>query len=227
MGGTLTVALAHPYPLLREGIAGILREASFQVVGLAESAGELRGLAVEHQPDIILVDWEVSDIDQESLRSLAESVPNSSLVVLTQPQPPETLVAAIQAGASGYLTVNLSPEEFVNTLPTIARGHVVIAHEMAGSLKGSLPVETSGEPDDLLSEREREVLGLVGQGATNREIAQGLVVTESTIKAHLRRILNKLNLRNRQQAAVYATREGLIPGEGTEGDEPQDSMLSG
>jgi len=208
-----TVLLAHQHDLLLEGIARILQDGGFQVIGKATSAGALKQLILALQPDVVLLDWELPGGGAEGVQSLvplAQKETQGVVVILTRPQPAETFLAAMKSGVSGYLSVNLPPEEFIAALQMLARGDVVVSREMAGLLKEELAAPRDNyEPKDDLSDREREVLSLVSQGATNREIANSLTITENTVKVHLRRILDKLDLRNRQQAAAYAVQEGL------------------
>lgn len=208
--GTPSVVLAHPHALIRDGIARIVKEADFQVVGQIDTTEGLKRLLAQYSPDIALVDWELPGINADTTRELTESNPGVTIVILTLPEPSDSIVAGIQAGAKGYLSVNLSPQEFVQALRMLMGGVVIVSDEVTGSLKDELISVESSKPTDDLSDRELEVLGLVGNGATNREIAQRLIVSEHTVKVHLRSILNKLNLRNRQQAAAYAGRQGLV-----------------
>jgi len=133
-----------------------------------------------------------------------------AIVILTRPQSAKSLLPAMQAGARGYLSVNLSPQEFVQALRMLSKGDVIVSQEMANGIKEELAACQTLETMDNLSCREREVIKLVGHGATNQEIAEDLFVSGHTVKAHLRNILNKLNLRNRQQVAVYAAQKGMV-----------------
>jgi len=156
------------------------------------------------------VDWEVPEFAPETIRVLTEKLPHMVVVILTQPQSTEAVLPILQAGARGYLSVNLSSREFVQALLMLAKGDIVVSQEMANDVKVELAAGQASKSKDDISGREREVLQLVCEGATNREIAERLIVSEHTIKVHLRNILNKLNLRNRQQVAAYAVQEGLV-----------------
>ena len=212
-GSPTSVLLTYRHTLLREGIAGILRWGGFQVVGEAENATALKQLIATHNPDVVLLDWELLDCGVEAIESLVSMVGQESqgvVVVLTPPQPAEAFLTAIKTGVRGYLSVNISSEEFIGSLRILARGDVVVSREVAADLKHELASKETREPKDDLSPREREVLSLVSRGATNREIADNLTITENTVKVHLRRILDKLDVRNRQQAAAFAAQEGLV-----------------
>ncbi|MEA1872353.1 MAG: response regulator transcription factor [Chloroflexota bacterium] len=205
-----SIVVAHHYALICEGIAKILQEAGFHVVGQTDTGRSLFQLAVQNNPDIMLVDWEVSGVDPDNIRVLTEKLPRMAVVILTQPQSTEAVLPILQAGARGYLSVNLSSQEFVQALRMLAKGDIVVSQEMVNGVKIELAADQALKSKDDISGREREVLQLVCEGATNREIAERLIVSEHTVKVHLRNILNKLNLRNRQQVAAYAVQEGLV-----------------
>lgn len=205
-----SVLLAHPNRLIRESIASVLQRAGFRVIGQAEDGVRLRQLAVQNKPDIILLDWEISEVRVDAVRGLAEDVPGAIVVILTRPQSTETFVEAMREGVKGYLSVNLSPEEFVQSLHMLIKGDIVVSRDMAGEVQKGLTATGAAKTAEGLSYREKEVLGLVGNGATNREIAQRLIISEHTVKVHLRNILGKLALRNRQQAAAYAGQKGFV-----------------
>ncbi|MFW6118678.1 MAG: response regulator transcription factor [Chloroflexota bacterium] len=205
-----SVVIAHHHALICEGIARILQEAGFNVVGQTHTGRSLFQLAVQHNPDIILVDWEVREVAPDNIRILTEKFPRMAVVILTQPQSTEVFLPLLEAGARGYLSVNLSSQEFVQALRMLAKGDIVVSQEMAYGVKVELSADQASKSKEDISGREQEVLQLVCEGATNREIAERLIVSEHTVKVHLRNILNKLNLRNRQQVAAYAVHEGLV-----------------
>lgn len=204
-----SVVLADPHALFREGITKILREAGFQVLGQTDTAYGLDQLVNQLNPDIILLDWEISQGDLDAIQRLTKNA-RGIIVLLAQPEHSEGLLPALQAGIRGCLSVNLSAQEFVQALSMLARGDIILSREVASSVRDGLSKSQPFRLKSDLSYREREVLCLVGEGATNREIAEKLIVSEHTVKVHLRSILNKLNVRNRQQAAAYAAREGII-----------------
>jgi DNA-binding NarL/FixJ family response regulator len=205
-----SIVVAHHHALVRDGIARILQEAGFDVVGQAETGHSLFQLAVQHSPDIMLVDCEVSEVDPDAIREITGKFPRTVVVILTRPQSTEALLPMLEAGARGYLSVNLTSQEFVQALRLLAKGDIVVSQEMVNEVKVELAADQASKNKDDISGREREVLQLVCQGGTNREIAEKLIVSEHTVKVHLRNILNKLNLRNRQQIAAYAVQEGLV-----------------
>jgi DNA-binding NarL/FixJ family response regulator len=205
-----TVVLAHPHILIREGISRILQEGGFDVIGQTEDLADLYKLASRDKPDIVLLDWEISEKQVNAVKGLSEAFPNVKIVVLTRPDTSLNFLQALGAGAGGYLSVNLNPSDFVQSLRMLARGSLIVAKENVEGSEVDLTLEKSFVPNEQLSDREIEVLKLVGIGKTNREIADELILSQHTIKVHIRSILTKLNLRNRQQAASYATQTGLV-----------------
>ena len=204
------MVLAHPNTLIRESIASILREGGFGVLGLAGKQPGLLRLVSQYKPDIVLVHWDFADDIQGVISETAARVPQSAVVILTQPSLAKTMVQTIPVGARGCLSVNLSPSDFAQSLTLLAHGDVVVSGDMADAVRRELSGDGKRAAPDSLSDREREVLVMVGQGSTNREIAEDLCISEHTVKVHLRTILNKLNLRNRQQVAAYAMKKGLL-----------------
>jgi DNA-binding NarL/FixJ family response regulator len=205
-----SVLLAHPNRLIRESIASFLVGAGFRVIAQVEDEPGLRQAAREHKADIILLDWDISEVHVDAVRGLVQDAPGALVVILTRPQPLETFVEAMREGVKGYLSVNLSPEEFVQSLRMLIKGDIVVSRDMAGEVQKVISGSGPDKSTENLSEREREVLKLIVHGATNREIAHKLIISEHTVKVHLRNILSKLNLRNRQQAAAYGARKGLV-----------------
>jgi DNA-binding NarL/FixJ family response regulator len=204
------VLLAHSTRLVREGMASLLNKAGFGVVADADNEADLVRVTTRYNPDILLLDWALPKSPVDMVRLLAEERNYKGAVVLVgRPESPAGVVDAIQAGARGCLSLDLPGEQFVSRLRVLAQGDFVVSGELASSLSQQWRDKTLPETTDGLSDREREVLVLVSTGATNKEIAQELTVTENTVKVHLRHILDKLDLRNRQQLAAYAVREGL------------------
>lgn len=209
-GNPESAVIAHQQALICEGIARILEEAGFRVAGRTNTERSLLRLGLQHKPDIMLVDWEIPRVTRQTISELTQKLPHTAVVILTRPQSAAAVLPMLQAGARGYLSLNLSSQEFVQALRMLARGDMVISQEMASEVKVELEAEQILKDQDSISGREREVLQLVCQGDSNREIAAKLIVSEHTVKVHLRNILNKLNLRNRQQVAAYAVQEGLV-----------------
>jgi DNA-binding NarL/FixJ family response regulator len=154
----------------------------------------------------VLMAADLSEDVEDVIAALSAQEPKPAIVMLISPESPARAEAVLRAGASGCLSLNVTAEELGDTLRVLHRGAVVVSSEIAAGMQIQEP--QAAAPGGL-SGREREVLGLVASGATNREIAQALVVTENTVKVHLRNVLDKLHLRNRQQAVAFAIREGI------------------
>ena len=204
------VLLAHSTRLMREGMAGMLRGAGFEIVADVDNEADLVRVITRYNPDILLLDWALPKVPLDTIRQLAgEKSFKGAVVLVGQPKSPEDIVEAIQAGARGCLSLDLMLEEFVSRLSLLAQGDFVVSRGLTAGLSQQWGARTQPETTVGLSGREREVLILVSTGATNEEIAQELIITKNTVKVHLRHILEKLDLRNRQQIAAYAVREGL------------------
>lgn len=217
-----SVVLGHPDLLISEGVASILRNAGFKVLGIATTEEELTRLAARQRSQLILFDTAISRSPVDFVRDLRLYVPGSIIVILAKATSGDSYIPAIEAGASGCISVDISSQELVRSLETLLEGNVVISRKMVTGIRKELSSEGKPRPIEMLSDREREVLSLVGLGSTNRQIARKLFLSEHTIKIHVRSILNKLDLQNRQQAAVFATREGLVKDAG-DGEETPDA----
>ncbi len=213
------VIVAHQQTLIRESITRMLSGAGFLVHEVTNIKDVLTQEDLPKHFGIILLEYQLSEFEVATVRKLADKFPEANLALLTGPNQKLDVIPALKAGVKGYLSTNLSSDKFLQALNTLEQGTVVLSQEIIAYLQDT--DEDGNNPKNrhtLLSEREGEVLKLVGVGATNREIAERLIVSEHTVKVHLRSILNKLNLRNRQQIAAYAAQEGMIEEEFFEED---------
>lgn len=200
-----SVLLAHNERLVREAVAGILQEAGSEVLDQTDAIEQLQQRVRQHNPGLLLLDWELLEGKIDILHALKKEFPDSRIVILSPAQPPPLVSTLLEAGASGCLSLNLSSEELIESLNMIAQGDIIVSRGIVEQLVQGL--DRSNDREDLfnsLSERQREVISLVVNGMTNREIASTLIITENTVKVHLRNILDKLDLRNRQQLAAFA-----------------------
>ncbi len=215
----IRVLIADDHTLFRQGLSSLLQQQKgLQVVGEAVDGWEALAKARELQPHLVLMDVAMPRCNGlEATRLIKRDLPDVNIIMLTVSEKDEDLFAAIKAGAKGYLLKNAEFEELVRAIEAVAGGAAVVSPSMAVKLlnefaavtaKGSLRIRAEGT---ALTERETEVLQLLAKGATNKEIANTLVIAENTVKTHLRNILDKLHLHNRIQAAAYAIREGLAP----------------
>ena len=169
--------------------------------------------------DLVLISKDSLEDAPTEIAEIYAAKAGPAIAVLAPAEHQDDITAILQAGAYGYLSLDLTPEELDRSLGLLVSRDIVVSRDLAEDFSNAIGSTAEESAEDRLSQREREVLGLVAEGKTNREIAQELIVTESTVKVHLRNVLDKLNLRNRQQAAAYAAREGML-------DEPADEELA-
>jgi NarL family two-component system response regulator LiaR len=213
----LKLLLVDDHIVFREGIGALLNmEDDMQVVGEASRGEEALRLAAELQPDVILLDIAMPDMDGvEICQRLKRSLPNAAVLVLSAFDTEEAVTAALTAGASGYVVKTISHQRLVEGIRAIARGEMLLSPTVAARVVQQLArtrQEKEREADALqaLTPREREVFRLVAQGYTNAEIAERLVLSEKTVKTHVRNISNKLNLRGKGEMRVLAAQLGLV-----------------
>ena len=201
------VIIADDHRLMREGTAALLaRDPQVEVIGLAANGIEALTLAEEQRPDVLVLDlWmpELSGI--EVCAEVRARLPEIHVLILTVSEQEPDLLAALRAGAAGYLLKDMPPTELVEAVLGAGAGDPRIPASMAGRVLNEVDAGSMGAIEDL-SPREREVLELMAQGLRNREIAEHLFLSEATIKTHVRHLLDKLRLRNRAEAAAFATR---------------------
>jgi two-component system NarL family response regulator len=211
------VLLADPHALFRRGVRMVLDEqADIEVVAECGDGIDAVDRITELSPDLVLIDVRMPGISGiEATRRARSAVPNVKVAILTVSEDDEDLFAAVRAGATGYLLKEVSTEELPNAVRAVARGQSLISPSMASRLLAefkalSRRVEEQRGTAPRLSDRELEVLRLVARGLSNKDIAAELVIAENTVKNHVRNILEKLQLRSRMEAAMYAVREKLV-----------------
>jgi DNA-binding NarL/FixJ family response regulator len=216
----IRVALADDQRLLREGLRIILEAApDMLVVGEAEDGITATTLAASEQPDVMLMDIGMPRRDGIAATELIHTThPAVRIILLTTYDTPELVIEGLRAGAVGYVLKDCSAEELYAAIRAVARGQVLLQASSAAQLLAGLsptlpssssPVQSAAEKLGL-TEREREVLCLIGQGRTNSEIAAELHVSEATVKTHINHIFSKLGARDRAQAAILAHQLGLV-----------------
>jgi DNA-binding NarL/FixJ family response regulator len=215
----IRVMLADDHALFRKGVASLLSACpDIEVVGEAENGAEAVARVAELMPDLILMDIQMPELNGlEATRRIKAEHPYVKIVMLTIAEEDRSLFDAIKAGAQGYLLKKMEPEEFLSMLRGISRGEAPISRNMASKILGEfgrhMKERHPEDPTARLTPREHEVLQILTQGGTNKEIANTLCVSENTVKNHLKNILEKLHLQNRVQAVAYALREGIVPEE--------------
>jgi DNA-binding NarL/FixJ family response regulator len=202
------VLIAEDHRLMREGTAALLRlDERIEVVGLAADGAEAISLAERRAPDVALLDLAMPRVNGiEACAILRERFPGIEVLILTASEREEDLYAALRVGAAGYLLKDMPPGELVEAVLQAGRGEPRIAPSMASRMLAELETDDSDDPLAVLSERERQVLSLLADGLRNREIAERLVISEPTVKTHVRHVLEKLRFRNRAEAAAFAAR---------------------
>jgi DNA-binding NarL/FixJ family response regulator len=220
---TVRVGVADDQPLIRTGLRAMIDHASdLTLVGEAEDGEQAVELAVRHRPDVVLMDIRMPKLDGiEATRRITTdpSLTGVRVVVLTTFDADDYVYAAIRAGASGFLLKDAPPEAVLEGIRVVARGDALIAPSITRRLIADLasrPDENRPPPPelDMLTDREREVLALVGRGLSNSEIGAQLFVSPATAKAHVSHVMTKLYARDRAQLVVVAYESGLVrPGE--------------
>ena len=221
---TIRVLLADDDELLRAGLALILGTApDLQVVAEAGDGIEAVVQTLAHSPDVVLMDVRMPGIDGiEATRRLVNARPDTKILILTTFPDDEYVSAALHAGASGFLLKRASPERLLDAVRTVAAGEALLdpvvtrqlIHRYLATPEGQAPVPTAGTRLRLnrLTDRERQVLLLIAQGRSNAEIADLLVIAESTAKTHVKRVLAKIDVHDRAQAVAFAYQSGLMAG---------------
>jgi len=212
------VLVVDDHLMLRKGVASILSSNGMNVVGEATNGQEGLDVAQRLKPDLVLMDINMPVLDGvQATRKLKTMYPDLKVVILTVSEMDQDLFEAIKAGADGYLLKNLGPTELVQSLRAAMAGEAplssVMAAKMLKEFRQPKPAGEIKEEGHNLSPRELEVLRFASTGLTYKEIAGKIFVAESTVKNHMRHILEKLHLRNRSEAVGYAIREGLAGGQ--------------
>lgn len=217
----IRVLIVDDHAIVRKGIRALLSESGgFEIVAEVADGQDAVHQDLETQPDVILMDLLMPGMGGiEATRQITSQRPGARVLVLTSFAADNKLFPAIKAGAVGYLLKDSSPDDLVRAIRQVHRGepalHPIIARKLLQEVKQAPELEA---PPESLTEREMTVLQFVAQGLSNQAIADELIVSESTVRAHVSRILGKLHLASRTQAALYAVREGLT-GENTEAPE--------
>lgn len=218
----LRTVIADDHRLFRQGLVSLMKTRSdlVAIVGEAETADEAVALCGRLNPDLILLDiYLAAESGLEAAAEIRSRYPDVAVVMLTASELDEHLDRAIRLGVSGYLLKDLDAAELFDLVEGVSRDEVAVTRAIASRMLKSLAVTETAAGDSRderadLTPREIDVLRLVARGASNPQIAAELHVTVNTVKAHLKRILEKLKVRNRTQAAAYAMRRGLFPEDG-------------
>lgn len=213
MTDPIRVVVADDHPIVRSGIVGLLEsEPGIEVVGEAVDGAEAVALAAELRPDLVLMDLRMPVLDgaEATARILADAGTGTRVLVLTTYETDDHILAAIEAGASGYLLKAAPQEEILTGIRAVAAGETVLAPSIAAKLVGRVRAGATTAPPPSLSPRELEVLRLVADGRSNPEIARLLHIGEATVKTHLINVFGKLEVNDRTRAVTRAMELGLL-----------------
>ena len=203
--------IADDHPVVRQGLRAFLEtQPGVEIVGEAVD-GEDAVLQVERLlPDVVLMDIVMPKIDGiEAIRRLRDVSPSTQAIVLTSFADDDKIVAAVRAGAAGYLLKDARPQELIDAIRAVARGEALLAPSIAARLIRELSRPNEDPAAEVLTARELDVLRLIANGRSNKEIAADLVLSEKTVKTHVSHVLDKLGLADRTQAAIFAVKHGL------------------
>lgn len=211
-GRAIKVLLVDDHQVVRRGLRTFLEvQDDIEVVGEAANGAEGVERAEELRPDVVLMDVKMPGMDGiEALRKLRELGNPARVLIVTSFTEQRTVVPALRAGAAGYVYKDVDPDALAGAIRSVHAGHVLLQPEVAGALLSQDEGGNGGQGrGGALTDREREVLALIADGRSNREIARALVLSEKTVKTHVSNILMKLDLADRTQAALWAVRHGI------------------
>ncbi|MCA9963726.1 MAG: response regulator transcription factor [Anaerolineales bacterium] len=219
MPNPIRILVADDHPLFRAGVvASLSRQPNFTVIAEASSGEEAYALAAEHLPDILLLDITMpGEGGIAAAQRIASAFPIVRIIMLTVSEDQDNLLNALKAGAKGYVLKGVSARELATAVRTVADGDVYISAQLAGGILFEMThsprQSTPQDPFSELTERERQILTLLADGLTNREIGGQLFLAEKTIKHYMTNILQKLQVRSRVEAALLAQKHGLTEDE--------------
>ena len=210
---TIRLMLADDHRMLREGLSRSMSEHGFDVVGEARDGVEAVNMAYNVQPDVILMDVSMPEMDGvEACRQVRAAVAGTRIVMLTMHADQEVLANAIRAGACGYLVKDCSTEEIAEAVRMAANGDTALSPQLAASMLDEvrkLDQQPSRE-ERVVTKREEEVLQLIADGCSTSEVAEQMYISQKTVKNHLASIYQKLDARDRTQAVLQAVRMGIV-----------------
>jgi DNA-binding NarL/FixJ family response regulator len=210
---SIRLMLADDHRMLREGLRRSMTDQGFDVIGEARDGDEAIRLAEELQPEVILMDVTMPEVDGvEATRQIRLHSPDIRIVMLTMHADQEVLAAAIRAGASGYLVKDCSTEEIASAVRMAASGETALSPQLAASMLDEVRKldQPSSEDERVITRREEEVLQLIANGCSTPEVAEKLFISQKTVKNHLASIYQKLDARDRTQAVLQAVRMGIV-----------------
>lgn len=215
MGNNIRLLIVDDHAVVRQGLRMLLTQRyGIDVIAEAGDGATAVALAAELQPDVILMDLVMPGMGGlEAITAIRTAQPRSRIVVLTSLGSESHMAAAVRSGAAGFVSKDSTPDDLVSAIHSVNRGQLAIPAQLMVALAGSTPQGGTAGDKTVLSGRELDVLREVAHGRSNEEIAEALSISVNTVRSHVRKILIKLELENRTQAAIYAYECGLlIPG---------------
>jgi DNA-binding NarL/FixJ family response regulator len=222
----IRLLIVDDHQLMRDGLVRLLSlEPDIELIGTACDGAEAVKMVAEHQPNLVLMDIRMPEMSGiQATREIKTRYPDVKVVLLTMHDEDDYIFEGISAGASGYLLKDSSRDELISSIHRVQEGQVEmtpsvtskIVKEFASLHQGKRERPNAAAAPDELSRREMDVLNLVVRGCSNRQIAQQLYIDETTVKTHLHRIFEKLNVRDRTQAAILAMQKGWCQPAGTQ-----------
>ena len=210
---TIRLMLADDHRMLREGLSRSMSEHGFDVVGEARDGVEAVNMAYSLTPDVILMDVSMPEMDGvEACRQVRTAVPGTKVVMLTMHADQDVLANAIRAGACGYLVKDCSTEEIADAVRMASQGDTALSPQLAASMLDEVRKldQIPSREERVVTKREEEVLQLIADGCSTSEVADGMFISQKTVKNHLASIYQKLDARDRTQAVLQAVRMGIV-----------------
>jgi DNA-binding NarL/FixJ family response regulator len=209
---SIRLLIADDHEVVRQGLASLLADTEIEVVGEARNGDEVVARARELKPDVVLLDIRMGESDGlKALEQFRQEQPKLPILVLSMYDNPTYTARAVALGANGYLLKGCTREELIEAIRIVAEGHDMWTRDELRRVSGALATpRLTSDIDVPLTRREAEVLAMVSQGLTNKEIGKALFISAETVKEHVQRILKKIGVADRTQAAVWAVRKGLV-----------------
>ncbi|NLP51068.1 response regulator transcription factor [Bacillus sp. RO1] len=208
----IRVLFVDDHEMVRIGVTAYLSaQPDIEVVAEADDGSVAVGLAIEHKPDIILMDLVMKEMDGiEATRRIIEQWPEAKIIIVTSFLDDEKVYPALEAGATSYMLKTSKASEIANAIRSTYKGQSILEPEVAGKMMQKMRRKTEILPHEELTNREMEILLLMTQGKTNQEIADELFIALKTVKVHVSNILAKLQVQDRTQAVIYAFKHSLV-----------------
>lgn len=202
----IRILVADDHPVVRDGLVAMLgTQSDFVVVGEAATGAEVVEQVRSLKPDVVMLDLEMPGMDGVDALEQINAMSSARVIVFTAFDTDERILGAVRAGAKGYLLKGAPRVQVFNAIRVVSQGGSLIEPAIASRI-----LRQANQPEEMLTEREREVLGLLAQGKSNKEIAAALVITERTVKFHVSSLMSKLGANNRTEVVTLAAQKGIV-----------------